>query len=246
MKIKIAIIILTIAILAGYVTRVEKHNIQDAFLEIKYDEVSSAVEGFGEYKSSYATEEDSKNIIMTMADILEMRADREDIIINNVKGRREATLYKQTKNCDVTIEFITHEEEGSNNVMMCTQYVYVLMDFKNSTQYTQTYREVVVKMFDKTGVSGNVYTHYNGITKGNTKESLRDNISNIILKSMNAKTVSEYSDDTSTIIYAYSDKIDDSIEVNGKDINMNITVTYSEADDKTIYTLSTPINNSDF
>ena len=26
----------------------------------------------------------------------------------------------------------------------------------------------------------------------------------------------------------------------------NITVTYSEADDKTIYTLSTPINNSDF
>ena len=63
---------------------------------------------------------------------------------------------------------------------------------------------------------------------------------------MNAKTVSEYSDDTSTIIYAYSDKIDDSIEVNGKDINMNITVTYSEADDKTIYTLSTPINNSDF
>ena len=53
MKIKIAIIILTIAILAGYVTRVEKHNIQDAFLEIKYDEVSSAVEGFGEYKNGH-------------------------------------------------------------------------------------------------------------------------------------------------------------------------------------------------
>lgn len=246
MKVKIVIAVLIAAMLAGYVTRVKKDDVQEAFLEINYDEVSSAVEGFGEYSSSYATEEESKNIIISMASILGMDIEREDITVNNTKGRRESAYMRRTENCDVTIQFITHEEEGSNNVIMCTQYAYVLMDFKNSTQYAQTYREIVEKMFERTGVSGNVYTHYNGVTNGNTAITLRDNISSLLLKNMDAKVVSEYSDDTTTIIYAYTEKIKDVIEVNGKEINMNITVTYSEKDDKTTYTLSTPVNNNDF
>lgn len=246
MRIKLLLIIVIVALVANCTLQQEKDNLKEAFLEIQYDDINSSVEGFGEYMGEYLTVGEEKEFINNVSTILQMDTDTGNYVTNNTKERRETLFTKETKECDVVIKLITYEESGSNNVILSNQYFYILLDFKNSTNYTTTYKEVVEKLFCKIGVSGNVYMHYNGLTNGNTTESLRSNIKNLILTSLDAKLVSEYTNDNMSIIYAYSNDIEDFILVNDKKINLSLTISYLENEDRTLYTLSTPLNNNDF
>lgn len=246
MRIKILLIIVITALIANYNLQSGKDGVKEAFLEIQYDEVNSLVEGFGEYTGEYLTIGEEKELIENVASILQMDTSTGNYEKSNTNERRETIFTKETKNCDITIKFITYEEKGSNNVILSKQYFYVLLDFKNSTTYTPTYKQVVENMFEKIGISGKVYMHYNGYTKGDTSESIRGNIKNVILQSMDAKLVSEYSKDGTTVVYAYSNRAGDSILIDNKEINVSLVITYIENEDKTLYTLSTPLNNNDF
>lgn len=66
-------------------------------------------------------------------------------------------------------------------------------------------------------------------------------ISKIILENAKAKKINGISDNNLISISAYSPRIDNSIEIQGKRMNMNIALRYNAYEDKTYIWLATPV-----
>ena len=74
----------------------------------------------------------------------------------------------------------------------------------------------------------------------------RKDITDELLKSLDAKVVSENRDSEIFTIYAYTDNIPDYIKSVGRKINLNLSAEYDEITNETVIYLATPINNLDY
>lgn len=95
--------------------------------------------------------------------------------------------------------------------------------------------------FRKYSLKPKVNTCIIGCFDGKLDNEEMDSISKIILNKAKAKKISVMSDNNLISISAYSPRIDNNIEIQGKKMNINLALRYNAYEDKTYIWLATPV-----
>lgn len=124
--------------------------------------------------------------------------------------------------------------------------VYVTEDLKCSKLEGTT--KTIVNVFKKYKINPNINSCLSGIYDGKLSTERSKDISSNILSVVSAKEVEGIHDNNLISVSAYSPFISssDSINVNGKKINLNIAIRYNSYENRTYIWLATPVITTEY
>lgn len=221
-----------------------KKDVVSVFTTSEFDEVKVNVSGFGEYGVTYLTDNEKMDILVKMAEGLGLEPGY--AIEDNVNGQTyEKILTKKSRNADTVIKVITVLNERES-YYETAQYVEVSLDFKDNIKSASSYSDLIDEIFTAESIKGNSMINVKGYINGPLNFEEKNNIADKMIKMLDADIVSQNRGSDLFTIYAYSDKIDNSVICAGQKVNINIAEEYDEINNRTIIYLSTPLNNLDY
>ena len=219
-------------------------DIVSVFATGGFDEMEVNVTGFGKYGVTYLTDDEKTDILVKVAKGLGLEPGY--IIEDSVKEQTyEKILTKKAGNADTVIRLITVVDEYET-YYETTQYVEVSIDFKNNVKSADSYSDLIEDIFEAEAIEGYSMINLKGYVSGALNYDEKNNIADNMLKMLGANIVSQNRESDLFTIYAYSDKIDNSVVCAGQKVNINIAEEYDEINNRTIIYLSTPLNNLDY
>lgn len=219
-------------------------DIVSAFNSMEYDNSESIIEAFGDYGTTYLSTEEKAKLVSGFAACLGINRDYAVSVSDN--GEAEVTtLYKDSRNAEVTIKVITVTRDGGL-YKTCEQSVAVNMRLKGRTDCAVTYKNMVADVFEANGIKGYVNLNLRGELPGALNYYERNKAADRLLKKLGAEVVAENRDQDLFTVYAYTEEVEEYITSAGRKVNINIAEEYDETLDKTIIYLSTPLNNLDY
>jgi hypothetical protein len=102
-------------------------------------------------------------------------------------------------------------------------------------------KQKVLKIFNKYKLEPKVNSCITGNLVGKRETNQLNDICKKIFSAAEAKTVEGIRDSELISVSAYSPFMDDSINVNGKKVNLNLAIRYNSYEDKTYIWLATPV-----
>lgn len=101
--------------------------------------------------------------------------------------------------------------------------------------------DFVTKLFRRHKIKPKANTCLTGFFNGELSHNNLNNIGKQILKDAKARKVNGIADRNLISVSAYSSSIDNSIDIDGKKVNMNLALRYNSYEDKTYIWLATPV-----
>ena len=219
-------------------------DVVSVFIESEFDEVEVNVTGFGEYGVTYLTENEKMDILVKIANGLGLEPGY--VIEDKVNGHNyEKSLTKKSGNADTVIRIITAVNDYET-YYETAQYIEVSIDFKDNAKSAESYSDLIEEIFTAESIEGKSMINLKGYINGSLNFEEKNNIADKMIKMLDAEIVSQNRESDLFTIYAYSDKIDNSVICAGKKVNINIAEEYDEIKNRTIIYLSTPLNNLDY
>lgn len=221
-----------------------RETLVSAFAEIELNEISAKIQGFGDYGDVYLSESAKENFVKDLGyeiglNYCEISSERDGMLATT-------TLTKDGKYADTQIKLITKEEKLTDTILESHQYVSVDIDLGTNIETAMEYQSIIENLFSEMEIDGDVTVELTGYIEGNANMALKNMISDQLLTRLDATVMAENRTDDLYTIYAYTEKIDDYMKISGKKINMNISASYDEVNDKTYFYVSTPITKSDY
>ncbi len=221
-----------------------KETLVSAFNQIQLNEMSASLEAFGYYGDVYLSKGAKETFVKDIG--YELGLNYCDVVTEYNGKIATTTLTKDGKYADTKVSLVTHEENLSENVIESHQYVMIQIDLGSNIDAAMDYQSVLKSLFEKMEIDGDVTVNLTGYRDGNSDLALRNMISDQFIEQLDAEIVAENRTKELYTIYAYTNRVEDYIEVSGKKINLNISVHYEETDDRTYYYVATPIINEDY
>lgn len=215
-----------------------------AFNQIQLNEMSASLEAFGYYADVYLSENAKETFVRDIG--YELGLNYCDVYTEYDGELAITTLVKDGKYADTIIKLITKEENLSENVLESHQYVMVNINLGNNVGAAMDYQSVLKELFEEMCIDGDVTVNLTGYREGNSDLALRNMICDQLIEQMDAEIIAENRTNDLYTIYAYTGRVEDYIEVSGKKINLNISVYFEEADNRTYYYVATPIINDEY
>lgn len=215
-------------------------DVVTAFNTIKYDNVDTIIEAFGEYGTSYLEEEEKEAILVNLASCVGIDSNysiQEDDGIATLSSTSAGGTVKIALNT-VTTDYVTYKS--------CTNYVTLNMTIKGRTDCALTYKNMIDDIFEAGKIDGYVNMSLKGELNGAVNYYERNRLADELLDTLDAKVVSENRENDLFTIYAYTDLVDEYVMSAGQKININIVQEYDSNTNKTIIYLSSPLNNLDY
>lgn len=217
-----------------------KNDVVSVFTNSEFENVEVNVTGFGEYGNVYLTDNERMDILVKIATGLGLEPGY--VIDDEINGQTSVKkLTKKSKNADTVIRSIAVTTDKE-----IQQYVEVAIDFKDNFSSAESYRVLIEDVFEAEIIEGRTILNLKGYVKGALNYNEKNTIANKLIKTLDAQIVSQNRESDLFTIYAYSDKIDNSVLCAGKKVNINIATEYDEISNYTIIYLSTPFNNLDY
>ena len=219
-------------------------DVVSVFAMSEFDKVEANVTGFGEYGITYLTDNERMDILVKIAEGLGLEPGY--VIEDVVNGETyEKILMKKSRTADTVIKIITVVNE-KETYYETVQYVEVSLDLKYNIKSADSYSDLIEEIFTADSIKGNSMINLKGYIDGPVNFEEKSKIADKMIKLLDADIVSQNRESDLFTIYAYSDKIDNSVICAGQKVNINIAEEYDEINNKTIIYLSTPFNNLDY
>lgn len=222
------------------------HNdsVVEAFNELDFDNVDTVIDAIGTCKTVCITPQEKEKNLAQIASAIG--------IDGNYKTKQTqegdniiTTLTKTTGNAKLVLK-LTELKSQSMLSTYNTQYLSVKLTIKNRSDCALTYKKLIEEIFDTNKIEGKVTLSLEGTRPGALNIYERNTMADRLMKELKAEVVTESRDSELFTIYAYTDYINEYTKTMGKKVNINITETYDEKENKTIFRLTTPLNNLDY
>lgn len=246
-KVILAVVLWVIAIIRIVVygnNEAARETLVNAFNQIQLNEMTATLECFGYYSDVYLSEKAKETFVKDIG--YELGLNYCEVYTERDGELATTGIVKDGKYADTEIKLITHEEKLTENVIESHQYVAITIDLGSNIDAAMEYQKILKELFAKMEVDGDVTVNLTGYLEGKADLALKNMISNQLIEQMDAKIVAENRTDDLYTIYAYTNKVEDSIKVSGKEINLNISAYYDETDDNTHFYVATPIINTEY
>lgn len=221
-----------------------KETLVSAFNQIQLNEMTATLDCFGYYADVYLSEKAKETFVKDIG--YELGLNYCDVYTERDGELATTKIFKDGKYADTEIKLITHEEKITDNVLESHQYVMISIDLGTNINAAMEYQKILKALFDKMEMDGDVTVNLTGYLEGEADLALKNMISDQLIEQMDAEIVAENRTDDLYTIYAFTDSVDDFIEVSGEKINLNISTYYDEQDDNTYFYVSTPIINTEY
>lgn len=221
-----------------------RETLVTAFNQIQLNDMNASLEAFGYYGDVYLSESAKETFVRDIG--YELGLNYCDVSTAYDGTLATTTLVKDGKYADTVIKMVTREENLSETVIESQQYIMIDINLGSNITAAMDYQSVLKELFEEMGIDGDVTVNLTGYRDGNSDLALRNMISDQLIEQMDAEIVAENRTNDLYTIYAYTNRVEDYIEVSGKKINLNISVYYEEADDRTYYYVATPIINNEY
>lgn len=223
---------------------VSGQQIVTAFSNASFMDMEASIDSFGDYGTVYLNQNTKETILSHMAEKIGIT----NYTIESAKedDKTTTTLTQNGVNGDVICKIVTVETVLENDVVQAKQYIYVNVVLHNNVQSAFTYEKVVKDIMSSLGINTRVTVNLKGDVDGQLDMAGKNALSDTIMKSLDAKVITQNKDDEIYTIYGYTKKIDDYITVSASKINVNVTMNYDETTDKTKIYVCTPVNNEEY
>lgn len=201
--------------------------------------VSSEVYCWGRLDTQYGTKENAEPIvkdILKSLGVLDDNALKRKVYENDIISKTEI---KGTVNDNEIVEITA--QFGKSAGAIGEKHISVKVTEDLSSTGLEDVKKSLVKVFEKYKINPKVNACITGSFDGKLNNEQLNNISVRAFKETEAMKVEGVRDNNYISVSAYSPKIEDSLSVNGKKVNLNLAIRYSSYENKTYIWLATPI-----
>lgn len=223
----------------------DQGKIVEAFHGSDFMNTESVIEGSGRLNTEYLSISGRKTMVQDIARLLGIK-DVDRVAETFRDGQAETTLDIKAKQAETTIKIVSVEEEGGPNTRDVKQYLIVRIKLYEALDSAMGYKEKLDQIFDDYRIEEDVSLDLIGKRPGELTLEEKNQLTDDLLDMIDAKVMSEHRDTDLFTVYAYTKLIKDYDVRSGKQVNVNLAITYDEPLNLTNVYLSTPIIREDF
>lgn len=217
-----------------------------AFENTKATPISGKLQVVGNFGDKFMTTEDKENLI----DYVSSQLGITGVLKKQVqKGNTTISVTAEAKGdaSETEIEAISITSKDAEKIEQTTQYLYVNIDIYDQMSSVLGYKDIIEDALKDVGLeSVDSSILLTGVYEGKLSLLDKDKIANGILDQLQAKVIIENRSDGIYTIYGYTQNLDNSLNVEGERVNLNIGFSYDEKKEKTMLYLASPIINEDY
>jgi len=218
-------------------------QIAEAFVITGTEDMECSLEIVVQHPNEFLSENDKKEIIRYIADVIGLNIDKDiDIIKDN--DRTEYVFEKQAKKAATSLKVVSLVQDVDSAVKM-KHYVIARLKIKESIQSLEKYKRLLENAFNKLGIDKKQITvQYEGYISGLMTKESKEAMARQLVNELKGEIALEYWQDDNYTVYAYTGLLDEYIESAGCKINIQIAMSNDEDTKKTKVYLASPIINS--
>lgn len=223
----------------------DETQIVQAFNKTNCMNAMSKVQVNGPLRVGYITISEQKNILKKIANELGIT---ENYQVTEEKEGAQSTvlLCKEAARAKTIMKIVTVESERADNVVESVQYLVIEIDLYDQLECAIPYKENLQNIVREYGITTDVTLQFSGILPRKLSDMERKSIAKQLLESISAEEKSKYEEGIVYTVYAHTDLIEESQEINGKAVNVSVTINYNEELNQTGLYLATPFLNEDY
>jgi hypothetical protein len=219
-------------------------DIISAFSGNTYMDLSARIYACGEY-GTIELADSAKELILEKA-AQKIGISRYEITDSFQEDYSAKILTQSSVNGDVACKFVTLTKEAEGEVVSYEQYVSIEINLKNTVDASYTYEKIVKEIMQDLDIETEVTVNLKGALNGRLSDSQQKETADYILKAINAKSKQEYYIEDAYTVYAYDSSQTSYYKIGKDKVNVNVCITYNEAENITQICLATPIQNQDY
>lgn len=154
------------------------------------------------------------------------------------EGAAVKALSQIGSNGEVIIKFIDKDEEQS--------YIYTQINLLSGVDSIFTYEKIVKEAYNALEIDTNVNVNLNGRIMGHMDNDVCGEYARLVMEKAGAEFVTDAWLDDAYTAYGYDKNHKDYVNISGRHVNVNITISYDEDMDESVIHLATPIMMMDF
>ncbi len=232
-------------------------NILSAFVTTNSGLMESTLEVTAEYGNQYLTVEDKNSLISYIATGLGVKTDSEFRTYEN-ENRQEVVFTKQAARAQTTIKVVTLKntetmdafKQNLEKKVGITQYVMVrIVIYEDANNDILKFKNTVEEIYKNLNITENQISEtlqLCGAFAGNLLLDTKNKMADKMIDSLEGVVVYENREDELYTVYAYTGLLREYITVNESKINIQVAMTYDEANNYTKIYLATPIISGDW
>jgi len=220
-------------------------DVIDAFSSSETIPVEACVSAYGEFGEMELAGETKTIMLRNLAKQLGI-TDGYEITASEGESYRESTLTKDGKYGKTVIQIVSIDEKNEEQQSITKQNILCDITIYNDVEYAMECKEQLEDIYQEIGITPNMNVYIKGKTAGKVSEDQRQELINRVFESVGATVVQEINTDQYDCIYGYTSRFDRCIYQNGKKINVNLALTYNEAEDMTYLHLAVPYISQSF
>lgn len=232
-------------------------DILSAFVTTNSGLMESTLEVTADYGNQYLTVEDKNSLISYIATGLGVKTDSEFRTYEN-ENRQEVVFTKQAARAQTTIKVVTLKNTETTDAFKqslekkvgVTQYVMVrIVIYEDANNDILKFKDTIEKVYKNLNITENRISEtlqLCGAFAGNLLLDTKNKLADKMIDSLEGKIVYENREDELYTIYAYTGLLREYITVNEAKINIQVAMSYDEANNYTKIYLATPIISGDW
>ncbi len=214
-------------------------NVVEAFSSSEAVPVEAVVSCYGEFGEMEIAKATKQTMLVNLAKKLGI-TDGYEITESEGETYQETTLTKEGKYGKTVLQIVSMDTENVLGEAVTRQSILCDITVYDDLEYAVECKETVETIYDELGMEPIVNIYFKGKTSGNLTSSERKQMTAEMLEALHATEVQTIENENFTTTYGYASQFEQSINQNGKEINVNLAYTYNESEDVTYIHLAVP------
>lgn len=214
-------------------------NVVEAFSSSEAIPVEAVVSCYGEFGEMEIAKATKKTMLVNLAKRLGI-TDGYEITESEEESYQECTLTKDGKYGKTVLQIVSMDTENVLGDAVTSQSILCDITVYDNMEYAVECKETVETIYDELGMEPVVNIYFKGKTSGSLTPREQKQMTEEMLHALHATEVESIENENYISIYGYTSQFEQSINQNGKDINVNLAYTYHESEDMTYIHLAVP------
>lgn len=212
-----------------------------AFSVVADNIIEEWIKGYGHFGNMDISEELRREMLENLAHKLGI-TDGYTVTKEQGDDFEKIVLSKKGRQADTTLQIISMLVENDE----AEQYISIDISTKEQLADAWSLYQKVKRVYEEIGVDGKVSFEAEAEQQGDYVSSERESFINDVLKLAKAKQVDAIRENGIYTVYGYTKRVDSYLTLNKKKVNLQITLSYAEQEDKTYIKIGIPIVNSSY
>lgn len=169
-----------------------------------------------------------------------------ELVSNTKSAKKEMKLTKNSKNAVTIIKIVTNEKKVGPNIKEVQNFFAVDLTIYQDVDSVMYYKEKIEQLLKERNLDTDVIINIYGEKEGLLSDKEKSKIAKTVLDNIDGKSISEYNVGNAYNTYGYTPNIKHYIKQAGQKINIDIAITYNEADNMSCFYMATPIITIDY